>query len=410
MDDDGPGEELSFGRPDDAVPPHRQSTWAAATVAIALAAGLLGWRVGRSQPDRADAVRRTDPPGATVSAAPTPNPSRPTSSPSPRPTGFNGTLVRGVVGLDVVVGGERPAVIPLGGGSDTAISGLPKGAHVDQLVRLSGRTLVLAIRPGADMAQTYLIADGTTAARAVPDGAGQLIAPGRSGSTFWLLARSDNRTDRWEERDLSGRVLRTMKYRPNRMLVRGVVGGVLIAVFDETGTWTDLYVWDPDRNRRVRSFPTARAFVSATSTHLVWLHDDSCVGESGGCSVHVTDLRDGADVLIPLPEHAGDAQGRLSPDGSMLALTLIRGDDHETAHAHLIAVSDGVVHRVAGATISVRESAPLVVWTDDSRGVVLGSVTQQRLALAVLGRDRSLRVLRREFPPAYDFVVRPSRR
>lgn len=92
----------------------------------------------------------------------------------------------------------------------------------------------------------------------------------------------------------------------------------------------------------------------------------------------------------------------------MLALVLLSTDHDSTAETYIGTVADGAVTRVKGATYATLQNAPLLVWTDDSRVLLLGAATEQRLTLAVLVGDDSLKVLRQDIPPAYEFTVRPT--
>jgi hypothetical protein len=394
------------GRADDADPSPWAwpRSWAAASVVIALVAALLGWQGGRSRRDDSAAARGTGSAVASATAAVTATP-----TPTTRPSGFAGEAIGSVAGVELVLGGGRPSVVSLSNGGATELTGLPPDALVGQLLRVHGLTLALAGRdaPGPPAWAVYAIADGTATARRLPGSAGAGgLAPGATAMTFWVLAAAGGR-GQWQERDLSGRLLTTPVMSPDWALVRGVVGGLLVQASSD-GVSTDVFVWDPARRRRMRSFPTAASIVAATSTHLAWTADDGCVSEGGGCRVHVTDLRDSADGLIALPEHAGDPWGALSPDGTMLALVLVSPDHDSTAETYIGTIADAAVTRVEGATYATLQNTPLLVWTDDSRALFLGAATEQRLTLAVLAADDTLKVLRKDFPPAYEFAVRPT--
>lgn len=386
---------------------------------MALVAGLLGWQVLRSgAPPRPDALATAAPtPTRSPLAAPAPSespPPPPAPTTTPAPTGFQGQPVQQIVGFELVAPGEHPVVLTLDGSDDAGnpvpISGLPEGSELVHLIRARGRTLALSL--GGDdreITQVHSIADGTTTARRVPGATGHALAPGRTDATFWVLAATEPTVHRWQERDLAGRLLQTFETRPSRTVVRGVAGGVLIHSFDEAGGTEGMFVWHLGRGQRVRSFLRIRAFVAASSTHLAWLPQDDCLPESGDCNLLVTDLRGGADVVIPLPEHSSNPWGTLSPDSTLLALALGDPGDHASAHGYLVAVGERATRRIRGAAFAPLHSAPLMQWLDDRNSLVLGNPTDASLRLAILPPEgRRLIVLRKYLPPVYTFVVRPA--
>jgi hypothetical protein len=161
-----------------------------ATAAIALVAALLGWQVGRT------GQKRIPRPVATASPAPPPTAPPPSAAhpptPTPRSTEFQGEVLRSLDGVELVVGGDDPAIVELPSGASTRLGGLPPDAKIGQLLRVRDATVAL-VSPGATSAeegvaipQVYLIRDGSAVAERLP-GAGFALHPGASPDSFWLM-------------------------------------------------------------------------------------------------------------------------------------------------------------------------------------------------------------------------------
>lgn len=413
MNDDRYDDELAYGA--DAEPSGtatRPRAWLLVILVSALLAALGGWQAGSRDSTPGPAALPTRSPAATgpvaVTTPPGPvTPSSPAPRPTPAPAGLAGEVLRGGVRGELVVGGVRPFVVSLPGGQPRRVTGTPDDCCVHGLVRVDGATLVLMgdfdhVNPMP--ARLYSLADGTTVARRFA-GTGHELAPGATARTFWLFSQQGRRMHA-EERDLTGRVLHNLVV-PGQP-VRGVVGGLLLRDAGVTGGSPYGGVWDPDRRKVVRSFAPRHLIYAATGTHVVWGDYEQCdAAKDGGCTLHVTDLRDGADVLIPLPRGYAQPTAELSPDGSHIAVVARRPDDFDTADSFLVTVGNGAVRRVAGGSYPPSTTAELE-WTDDGRHVVFGAASSDQLQLAVLLRRSSLALLARDYPRANGIVVRPS--
>jgi hypothetical protein len=413
VNDDRYHDELAYGA--DAEPSGtltRPRAWLLVTLAGALLGGLGGWRAGSRDSTLDAAAAPTRSPGATgpVAATTPPGSVTPSSSATTRPTrapaGLVGEVFRGGVRGELVVGGVRLLVVSLPGGQPRRVTGMPDDCCVHGLVRVDGATLVLLgdfdhVNPTP--ARLYSLADGTTVARRIA-GTGHELAPGATARTFWLFSQQGRRMHA-EERDLTGRVLHKVVV-PGTP-VRGVMGGLLLRDAGVTGGSPYGGVWDPDRRKVVRRFAPRHLIYAATGTHVVLGDSEQCdAAMDGGCTLHVTDLRDGADVLISLPRGYAQPSAELSPDGSHIVVVARRTDDFEIADSFLVTVGNGVVRRVSGGSYPPSTTAELE-WTDDGH-VVFGVASSHQLQLAVLLRRGSLALLPRDYPWANRIVVRPS--
>jgi hypothetical protein len=299
--------------------------------------------------------------------------------------------------VEIIVGGGSAAVVSLPSGESVPLRGIPSTASVTQLVRVRDATLLYAYagtpydpeRPSA----VFLVRDGSATAKRLP-GVGIELKPAASRDSYWLVVAANGRYLA-EERDLSGRLLRRVPR--GWVFVRGVSGGVLLS------TGESLLVWDPDRSRPVRSIRGVKEIVATTNTFVAWIPDDSCQPQRHACSLHVTDLRDGSDVVAMLPTHSGPVAGEFSPDRSALALVLSSPDETYFA-LHRLTLATGVTRRLPGMVPGLHLTLGLSWSADD--GVLISAVTDSgpRFAGLVDGRLQLLP----EFAEAGGFVLRPA--
>lgn len=292
------------------------------------------------------------------------------------------------VRVELLIGGMESVVVQLPGGGQSPVSGIPRGHGVVQQVRVHGATIVLATQFDEEIVppgRVYRVADGTTTARPVR-ARGESIGAGATDRTFWVFSRSTGPRAATvaEHRDHDGRLRRRVELPAGWSWLRGVTGGLLGTAVNAGDGPERMMVWDPERRRAVLSEELGAWPAAVSGTHVAW-SDRSCNTASEGCILHVTDLRDATEQVVPLPRGHSDPYGEFAPVGAALVLQMSSLADPRVLRVFVVGLEttrvtpldwDGL-HDALGVRL---------VWDPNGDGVVLAALGYTGTQIAVWNR------------------------
>jgi hypothetical protein len=332
----------------------RPPRWVWAVAGVAAVAVLAGVIVAHARPHRgapASAVPSLATPGSgrQLAGLPMPprNPARMVGRPLPRDAG-----------LQLVLGGARPAWLWVPTGRTEPIRGLPQRANGYQLIRVSGGWAALPFPDGAPCANcaprpmpVYYVADGSRKASRL--GAADFVAPAATPGAVWLVSYHagsvmPKTAGIAQELSVSGAALGPRRRLPSGYIIeQGTSAGLLLVPQLVRSGVARYELWEPGTGRVGRSFPNV---IAVNAREIAWM--PACTAR---CAVQVLDLGGGPGRVIPLPGRSQAWEGAFSPDGRLLALLVTaRTGAVGRAVANRLAVADvasGRLTAVPGTTI-----------------------------------------------------------
>jgi hypothetical protein len=333
----------------------RPPRWVWAIAGVAAVAVLAGVIIAHARPHRGGPASAVTSPGATGNGSrqlvglpmPPRNPARLVGRPLPRDAG-----------LQLVLGGMRPAWLWVATGQAEPIRGLPRRANGYQLIRVSGGWAALPFPDGTPCANcaprptpVYYIADGSRKASRL--GAADFVAPAATTGAVWLVSYHagsvmPKTAGTAQELSVSGAALGPRRRLPRGYIIdQGTSAGLLLVPQLVRAGVARYELWDPGTGRPGRSFPNV---IAVSAGEIAWM--PACAAR---CAVHVLNLDGGPGRTIPLPGRSQAYEGAFSPDGRLLALLVTArtgaGGRAVAVRLAVAAVASGRLTAVPGTTV-----------------------------------------------------------
>jgi hypothetical protein len=307
--------------------------------------------------------------------APKPAPAGPRAT-TPQPVAaqpFIGAIRgRGPKGLRLLVGGSVPQVLDAAANTLNEVPRLPvwPGSTVTTFVLPAatgrGPTVASITEPYGSTGGRWLVRQGAkmlllgSDPDVTPSRDGQLIlAVGEPGGTA-VTGLTVDRRPRWQW--ITPGLVRVLRDTPAGLLLEHYVS--------PEGGGAQIELVDPPTGRRLRHLAAAQTVLAATDRLVAWLP----VGCLGRCTLHVTELRTGADRAYPLPVNWAPDHGAFDPAERRLALTFPASGRVGVARPGFVAVLDLALTSFARVDM-VRFGTDLggqVAWSTDGRTLVVG--------------------------------------
>jgi hypothetical protein len=185
----------------------------------------------------------------------------------------------------------------------------------------------------------------------------------------------------------TGDVVRTTRLLPARTTVQGALrGGLLLAHLAPVAGQPRWRLWNPDDGGSAVVIPSGATVLSTAESTIAWTRADECSPRR--CRLHLTDVRDGATVVIPVPRMHLVTRAQLSPDASHVAVVLTELDrSRAVAATKLIVVNARTTtgQLVHDARVSDAEGV-FTTWSDGQTLIVGSCSVGCRLGLWRPGR------------------------
>lgn len=308
--------------------PRSWRPWAAAAVALALAAVLLVQYLPRHRPARTRHGR------AAATGTPASGAAAVVAGRAKGPNGIVGRTLPWDPRLAVPATGQRPAWFWPAAGQVSPIAGLPPQRSGYQFTRVTGGWAVQAstgVQPGCSsctgaLRSVYFLADGAGSVTRIAMAAA--VAPGATAGALWLTRYppgADARTAVGTAREVTvaGAPLGSPLALPAGFVIDQATGrGLLLAPVVPRGGFSAYELWDPATRQVSRTFA---GVIAASAREVAWAAP--CARQ---CRVHVLNLVTGRSTAVRLPAGNSVANAAFSPDGRFLALQVSfanNGDD-----------------------------------------------------------------------------------